>query len=104
MEIRLGNLSFASLAKAAALINLASWLAVGAIIAGLEVSGIPVMDPEIPPVPTWERVLVSILAGLLIGAVHTILLLACAWIVRSAVGGLVLRVRNDSQAVSRTFE
>jgi hypothetical protein len=104
VEIRLANLSFASLAKAALLINFASWLVAGAIMAGLEASGIPVLDPEIPPVPTWERVLVTILAGLLIGAAHTILLLPCAWIVRAAVGGLKLRVRGDGGMVSRRFE
>ena len=104
MEIRLGNLSFASLAKAALLINFASWLVAGLIMAGLEASGIPVLDPEIPPVPAWERVLVTVLAGLLIGAAHTILLLPCAWVLRAAAGGLKLRVRSDSGMVSRTFE
>ena len=104
MDIRLGQLSFASLAKATVLINLAAWLLLGLILAGLEASGIAVMEPETPPLPMWERIVVSLLAAMMIGAVHCVLLVAGAWLVRSAAGGPRVRLRKDSGDLTRAFE
>jgi hypothetical protein len=105
MEIRLGEMSFASLAKAAVLINLAAWLLLGLILAGLEAGGIAVMEPEAPALPLWERVVVSLLAALMIGAVHSVLLVAGAWLVRATgAGGPRIRLRRGSGDLSRAFE
>lgn len=105
MEIRLRQLSFASLAKAAVLINLAAWLLLGLILAGLEAVGIAVIEPETPPLPLWERVVVALLAALMIGAAHCVLLVAGAWLVRSAgSGGPRIRLRRDPSDLTRAFE
>src|SRR5688572_11108868 len=105
MAIRLGHLSFWSLAKALMISNLAAWLMIGVSLAGLEVAGMPVLDPEPMPVPRVESALLLVVACLVLGAIHTMALLVGAWLVRSVGrGGPSLLVRADTSSLSRTFE